>query len=65
MSATIGDDALVSFNKKPGAEGVVYVRNIRLSTDFEVVLDRRSFSEVVVGIVPDKPLLRKMRDARD
>ena len=65
VSAHIGDDALVSFNKKPGAEGVVYVRNIRLSTDFEVVLDRRSFSEVVVGIVPDKPLLRKMRDARD
>ena len=58
----IGTDALTAFNRKPGAEGVVYVRNTQLSTDFEVVLDRNSYSEVVLGFQTEKPLVRKMRD---
>lgn len=58
----IGNDALTAFSRKPGAEGVVYVRNTQLSTDFEVVLDRGSYSETVLGFQTEKPLVRKMRD---
>lgn len=57
----IGPDALGSFGKDSGDRNVVYVRNLDVETDFEVIKDPRSFEAVVLGYSPKK-VIGKMRD---
>lgn len=62
ISNTIGDDALCEF--KPDVY-TVYVRNEKTATDYEIVREKGSYSEVVLGIVEDKVRVRKMREFDD
>lgn len=61
IEGTVGSDALTKFGRFSDDKNIVYVRNDNLKTDFEVLLDKRSFSEVVLGIREEK-FIRKMRD---
>lgn len=50
VEATLGSEGLTSFGKlDPDNPDVAYIRNDRLRTDYEVILEERSFREVVVG----------------
>lgn len=60
VEATVGSNALTSFGELSEDSKIVYVRNERTSTDFEVVRDTRSYAEVVLGFKEDKGV-RKMR----
>lgn len=46
----IGPSALTRFGEESGSDDVVFVRNIRLSTNFEVVREKGSYQELVLGI---------------
>jgi hypothetical protein len=58
---TVGNDALTKFGELSEDKNIVYVRNERTSTDFEIVRDRRSYAEVVLGYKEDKAV-KKMRE---
>lgn len=57
----IGNDALTNFGVDSNDSNIVYIRNEKLTSDFEVVRDPRSYSEVVLGIKEEKEV-RKMRE---
>lgn len=62
----IGTDALSNFGKKSGDTNVVYVRNCQINTDFEIILDRRSYTSAVLGFESEeeeKPRVRKFRES--
>lgn len=60
---TLGPLALVSFGKGSRDVNVVYVRNPKNSTDYEVLLNRGSYAEEVHGIKPPRVgRPRKMRE---
>lgn len=61
VEATVGSNALTSFGELSEDSKIVYVRNERTSTDFEVIRDTRSYAEVVLGFKEDKGV-RKMRE---
>jgi hypothetical protein len=61
IETTIGNDACTKFGQDSEDENVVYVRNEQINTDFEVVRDPRSFSEVVLGFREEKEV-RRMRE---
>lgn len=50
----IGDEALTSFGEGSDDENIVFVRNIALSSDFEITRDDRSYVEVVLGVPSDE-----------
>lgn len=50
---TIGDQALDNFGNGSVNQDIVYVRNERLSIDYEVVRVETSYSETVLGQYPD------------
>lgn len=50
VDGTIGDSALSSFGEGNPSPDVVYVRNERLGTDFEVVRHHASYQEAVLGV---------------
>lgn len=54
ISHLIGDEALTSFGEGSDDENIVYVRNIALSSDFEITRDERSYVEVVLGVPSDE-----------
>ena len=47
--STIGDNALSSFGEESQDPDIVYVRNEKISTDFEVIRHDKSFSKEVLG----------------
>ena len=65
--STVGD-ALGCFGERSNDPEVVYVRNERLSIDYEVIRLSKSYSETVLGIVKEeekkrsKPRKRKVKD---
>jgi hypothetical protein len=46
---TVGPDIGDKFGQKSDDPNIVYIRNSRLEVDFEVVLDKRPYTEVVLG----------------
>lgn len=60
----IGDDHLVRFGHGSRDRNVVYIRNERLGTDFEVSKSTGSYLEEVLGM-PDEPDSLKHSDQRD
>lgn len=57
-NSCVGTDALGDLDEENMS---IYVRNYGTSTDYEVVASIGAYSEVVLGMVPEKPHLRKMR----
>ena len=60
----VGSHSLTRFGGISGDPNIVYVRNYRMEVDYEVVRDKRSYIEAVIGFEDrnDKPRLRKMRN---
>lgn len=52
---TIGGDTLMRFGEKSNDPNIVYVRNERLRTDFEVVKDQGKYSVMVLGLIEEIP----------
>lgn len=52
-TSLIGIDALTRFGEGSDDEHIVYVRNERLESDFEIVRDLRSYAVVVLGLEDD------------
>lgn len=61
VDATVGSDALTRFGYLSEDSKIVYVRNERTKTDFEVLRDSGSYSEIVLGF-KEETSVRKMRD---
>lgn len=57
----IGSDALTKFGLFSKDKNIVYVRNEKIRTDFEVALDQRSYVEVIAGLRAPQ-VLKKMRE---
>lgn len=62
ITPLLGDDFLVRFGERSGDKNIVYIRNERLEKDIEVVLNERSYAEVVQGIKPHKSRGRKFSE---
>ena len=58
---TIGPDALNRFGYKSHDKNIVYVRNERISSDFEIIRDRSDYNETVAGFEKPKTKVRKMK----
>lgn len=46
----IGSSALTNFGNMSGNKDTVFVRNVKLSSDFEIVREQGSYKEVVLGL---------------
>lgn len=64
IDGTVGIDNLQKFGLGSDDENVVYIRNERISTDFEVVRDYGSYNEEVAGNVPPETFQRIRKPAR-
>lgn len=64
VEETVGVKNLHQFGLGSKDQNVLYVRNEKLQCDIEVIRDKRSYSEVVLGIRParESNAPRKMRD---
>lgn len=51
---TVGPDALVSFGEGSDDPEIVYVRNSRIGTDFEIVRLSKSYKDTVMGVESDE-----------
>lgn len=49
IAACVGEEFLVQFGHRSGDKNLVYVRNERLRSDYEVALDPRSYSSAILG----------------
>jgi hypothetical protein len=58
---TVGDQGLYSFGNGSDDPDVVYIRNEKRETDYEVICLNKSYSETVLGILPDEGKNRKIR----
>lgn len=61
IEATVGGANLRRFGHRSGNIKTLYVRNELGHMDFEIVLDGRSYSEVVAGIIPEEKPPKKGR----
>lgn len=61
----LGNDFQNYIGWKSGSDSVVYVRNENLSSDFEVLVDKGSYEEEVLGILPDEHPKKKMLQMRN
>ena len=61
INATVGEDHLTMFGRFSKDKNIVYVRNERIETDFEITRDEQSFGEVVAGFKSHNPRM-KMRE---
>ncbi len=52
--SAVGDTNLTTFGSNPKDRDTIHVRNERLESDFEVTRDERSYTEVILGVKPDK-----------
>lgn len=59
---SIGNEALTKFGHLSKDPNVVYVRNEKNETDYEIIKDHRSFSEAVLGIREEKEVHRMRED---
>lgn len=59
---TVGTDSLTKFGVDSNDSKVVYVRNEKLAIDYEIILDDRSYSDVVLGFKEDKEVGRMRED---
>lgn len=62
IDKVIGDTFMTKFGHKSKDKNVVYVRNERLESDFEVLLDKMSYSESVLGFHKDKKITKRFRE---
>jgi len=62
IERTVGIDNMTRFGHKSKDKSVVYVRNERLETDFEVLLDQTSYTETVLGFHDAKVSPKRFRD---
>lgn len=58
---TVGDDNLNRFGDGSGDPNIVYVRNEKISMDFEVVRSNGSYQREVLGMDPDNELQHSRR----
>lgn len=67
VEEVIGEQNLMHFGLGSNDRNCVYIRNEKLDSDFEVIRDARSFSEVVLGVKPARKSSspRKMRNDDD
>lgn len=67
VDGTVGREALQRFGAGSGDRNVVYVRNPRMQTDFEIVCSKGSYAEEVHGIIrhDDRRRPRKFRVNED
>lgn len=54
VDKTIGEDTLLKFGEGSEDKDIVYVRNNRISTDFEIIRVHKSYSETVIGTTEKK-----------
>ena len=65
VEGTAGLKFAENFGSKSNDANIVYIRNRRLSADFEIVLDKSSFTETILGIKDEdtkKPVKRMRED---
>lgn len=62
IESVVGYEALGRFGDMSDDDNIVYVRNGRLGSDYEIILAQESYTESVLGIVHDKPLTLRRRD---
>lgn len=66
VEGTLGLRFAENFGSKSNDANIVYIRNRRLEVDFEVVLDKSSFTETILGIKDEdtkkKPVKRMRED---
>lgn len=67
VSRIVGDENLNRFGHGSNDSRVVYVRNDKMSVDYEILLHDGDYSVVVHGYTPDEPRRkpRRMRDDRE
>lgn len=65
VDKTIGDESLARFGHGSKDKNIVYVRNDRLQSDFEVVRSTGSYVVEVLGLPPEEPNSLKHSDQRD
>lgn len=58
---TVGDDNLLRFGHGSNDKNIVYVRNEKISMDFEIVRSHGSYSQEVLGIMPEPNLRHSHR----
>ena len=52
QSYTVGEDNLDKFGYGSGDENIVYIRNLKLGMDFEIILNKGKYHEEVLGMHP-------------
>lgn len=65
VDGTVGARFHEQFGYKSSDANIVYIRNNRLEADFEVVLDKSSFTETILGIPDEEPRktpIKRMRE---
>lgn len=64
VEEVVGENNMHKFGIGSKDRNTVYIRNERFKSDYEVIRDKRSYSEVILGIKPERETLspRKMRD---
>ncbi len=62
VEAIVGYDSLSRFGDMSDDDCIVYVRNVRLGADYEIILAQESYAESVLGIVPNNGLPLRRSD---
>jgi len=65
IDGTVGRDNLHRFGEDSDSKDTVFVRNEKLRTDFEVVREEGTYTQMVLGLrdfKDDRPKIKKMRD---
>lgn len=65
IEGLIGRSNLQHFGLGSRDRNALYIRNDRLKKDFEVIRDKRTYQEVVLGIRPETSINAKVRRMRD
>lgn len=65
INGTVGDDHLARFGSGSKDKNIVYVRNERLETDYEIVRSPGSYLEEVLDLKPEESSALKHSDNRD
>ena len=58
ISSIIGDVALLNFGLNSNDPDIVFVRNEKISIDFEIIRYHKSYQETVLGFI-DKPNIKR------
>jgi len=60
----LGDEGLLNFGVGSEDPDTVFIRNDKISTDYEVSRDKRSYQELVMGIKPEPKVNPKVKGKR-